>query len=217
VAEGQQSPREKRAEPVRKRLSPEARRAEIVRAAVELFSETGFDGSTREVARRAGVKQPLLYRYFPDKQSLIEAVYRRVFLETWNPAWDSMLQDRSRPVVDRFQAFYEAYTEVVFQPVWLRLWYYVLLRDAEVHAWYREVVQEQILKPLVRERRAELGQGDRFSVTVDELDVPWLLHGGLLNYGLRQATSPDASHDRTAIIQKALDLYMQQSATTAPT
>lgn len=154
--------REKGSEPVRKRLSPAARRAEIVQAAVDLFAETGFDGSTREVARRAGITQPLLYRYFPDKQSLIEAVYSRVFLETWDPAWDSLLQDRSRPVAERFQRFYEAYTGIVFQPVWLRLWYYALLRDAQVHAWYREVVQEQILKPLVRERRAEMGAGRRF-------------------------------------------------------
>ncbi|MCF3592396.1 TetR/AcrR family transcriptional regulator [Rhodobacteraceae bacterium LMO-12] len=216
MAKGQQTARENSAEPVRRRLSPEARRSEIIRAAVELFSETGFDGSTRDVARRAGIKQPLLYRYFPDKKSLIEAVYRRVFLETWNPDWDPMLQDRSRPVVERFQSFYEAYTDIVFQPVWLRLWYYVLLRDAEVHAWYREVVQEQILKPLVRERRAELGHGDIFSVTVEELDVPWLLHGGLLNYGLRQSSSQSSSDDRAAIIRKALDLYMQQSAMTPP-
>ena len=216
MPKGQQSQRDKGAEPVRKRLSPAARRSEIVQAAVDLFAETGFDGSTREVARRAGITQPLLYRYFPDKQSLIEAAYSRVFLETWDPAWDALLQDRSRPVAERFQTFYEAYTEIVFQPVWLRLWYYALLRDAQVHAWYREVVQEQILKPLVRERRAELGQGDAFAVTVEGLDVPWLLHGGLLNHGLRQSAGQRDGRDRPAMIRKALDLFIQHSAAGAP-
>lgn len=185
MPEGQQRRPGKGAETVRKRLSPAARRSEIVQAAIDLFAETGFDGSTREVARRAGITQPLLYRYFPDKQSLIEAAYSRVFLETWDPVWDALLRDRDQPVVDRFQSFYEAYTEHVFQPVWLRLWYFAMLRDEQVYAWYREVVQEQILKPMVRERRFELGQGDTFVVDIEELDVPWLLHGGLLHQGLR--------------------------------
>ncbi|QPM90461.1 TetR/AcrR family transcriptional regulator [Pseudooceanicola algae] len=203
--------------PVRKRLSPEVRRSEIVRAAITLFSESGFDGSTRDVARRAGITQPLLYRYFPNKQSLIEAVYSEVFLETWDARWDAMLQDRTRPVRDRFQSFYEAYTETVFQPVWLRLWYFALLRDAEVHDWYREVVQEQILKPLVRERRMELDQGQDFAVTAQELEVPWLLHGGLLNYGLRQQVAGRLdTESRTRVIGEALDMFMLHSADRPP-
>ncbi len=203
--------------PLRKRLSAQARRAEIVEAAIELFSETGFDGSTRDVARRAGITQPLLYRYFPNKENLIEAVYSRVFLETWDKQWDGLLQDRTHPVRERFQRFYEAYTETVFQPVWLRLWYFALLRDADVHAWYREVVQEQILKPLVRERRAELGVSQAFAVTAEELEIAWLLHGGLLNYGLRQQTTGQLDESsRTRVIGEALDMYMLHSAAQLP-
>ena len=206
------------AAPNRRRLSPEARRDEIVPAAVALFAETGFDGSTRDVARSAGITQPLLYRYFPSKESLIEAVYARVFLESWDPAWDDILQDRSLPVRDRFQYFYEAYTDTVFERVWLRLWYFALLRDAEVYGWYREVVQEQILKPLVRERRIELGIDQAFHVTPAELEMPWLLHGGLLNYGLRrQATGEDDKAGRVHAIRQALEMYMLcSSAHAAP-
>ncbi|KUP94532.1 TetR/AcrR family transcriptional regulator [Tritonibacter horizontis] len=205
------------ATPVRKRLSAQARRAEIVQAAIELFSETGFDGSTRDVARRAGITQPLLYRYFPNKENLIEAVYSRVFLETWDMQWDGMLLDRTQSVRDRFQRFYEAYTETVFQPVWLRLWYFALLRDANVHAWYREVVQEQILKPLVRERRVELGRSEVFAVTAEELDATWLLHGGLLNYGLRQQAAGQLDQtNRPRVIAEALDMYMLYSAARMP-
>lgn len=202
---------------MRKRLSADARRAQIVEAAIELFSETGFDGSTRDVARRAGITQPLLYRYFPNKQNLIEAVYSRVFLETWDMEWDSLLQDRNRSVRDRFQGFYEAYTDTVFQPVWLRLWYFALLRDADVHAWYKEVVQEQILKPLVRERRAELDISQAFAVTPQELEVAWLLHGGLLNYGLRQQAAGQLDpNSRARVIGEALDMYMLFSAAQQP-
>ena len=58
--------------PPRRRMSPEDRKEAIVSAAVELFAENGFDGSTRDLARGAGITQPLLYRYFPSKESLIE-------------------------------------------------------------------------------------------------------------------------------------------------
>ena len=57
-----------------KRLSPEDRRQEFVRKATEFFSEEGFNGGTRELARRLGVTQPLLYRYFPSKEELIKEV-----------------------------------------------------------------------------------------------------------------------------------------------
>ncbi len=53
----------------------------IVREAVSFFAEHGFEGQTRELARRLGITQPLLYRYFPDKAALIDRVYREVFLD----------------------------------------------------------------------------------------------------------------------------------------
>jgi AcrR family transcriptional regulator len=200
----------------RQRLSPSARRDMIVEAAVELFSETGFEGSTRDIARVAGVTQPLLYRYFPNKESLIEAVYARVFLTSWNAEWDKILTDRSRSVQSRFQQFYESYTEVIFQPVWLRLWHFATLRDVEVYNWYKEVVQEQILKPLVRERRIELQRSQKFHVSASELDAPWLLHGGLLNYGLRrQVEDTEENADaRSQMIRQTLEMFLLISAAT---
>jgi AcrR family transcriptional regulator len=57
----------KRARAKQKRLSPEDRRKEFVAKATEFFSEEGFDGGTRDLARRLGVTQPLLYRYFTRK------------------------------------------------------------------------------------------------------------------------------------------------------
>ena len=58
--------------PKRQRLPPAARRDHILKEAIQYFSEVGFDGGTRELAVRLGVKQPLLYRYFPSKEDLIK-------------------------------------------------------------------------------------------------------------------------------------------------
>src|SRR6185437_10919962 len=71
----------KRARAKQRRLSPDDRRKEFVAKAAEFFSEEGFAGGTRDLARRLGVTQPLLYRYFPSKDDLIKEVYRTVYLE----------------------------------------------------------------------------------------------------------------------------------------
>ncbi|MEP1585347.1 MAG: TetR/AcrR family transcriptional regulator [Tateyamaria sp.] len=195
--------------PRRRRLSRDARKDEIVQAAVAQFSEAGFDGSTRDIALRAGITQPLLYRYFPSKEDLIEAVYEKVYLDRWNPAWDAALIDRSRPVKDRFQDFYEEYAQTIFDPEWLRIFSFAALRNAQIHDWYNHVVQEMILKPLVRERRVELGMPDTVLVSKDALEAPWLMHGSLLHYAKRRfILEIDGMSDTSDVISQALDMYL---------
>jgi AcrR family transcriptional regulator len=60
----------------RARLDPEARRAQIVEAAAEVF--TGRDPATvrhEEVAQAAGVSRSLVYAYFGDRGELMAAVH----------------------------------------------------------------------------------------------------------------------------------------------
>src|ERR1700759_2973072 len=85
------------------RLSPDDRRKEFVAKATEFFAEEGFAGGTRALARRLGVTQPLLYRYFPSKDDLIKEVYRTVFLEPLDAGWDRLLADRSRALGEGLQ------------------------------------------------------------------------------------------------------------------
>ncbi len=47
----------------------------VVAAAREAFAETGASTSLEEIARRAGVGIGTLYRHFPTRQALLEAVY----------------------------------------------------------------------------------------------------------------------------------------------
>ena len=47
----------------------------LIAAAREAFAETGSSTSLEEVARRAGVGIGTLYRNFPNRQTLLEAVY----------------------------------------------------------------------------------------------------------------------------------------------
>ena len=69
------------------RLLPGERERLIVNEAIRFFAEAGFAGQTRELSRRLGITQPLLYRYFPSKRALLERVYQEVFLGRWDPTW----------------------------------------------------------------------------------------------------------------------------------
>lgn len=54
-------------------LSPDERRAAILRAAVPLLLERGTDVTTRDLAAAAGVAEGTLFRVFPDKPALVRA------------------------------------------------------------------------------------------------------------------------------------------------
>src|SRR5712671_2478610 len=63
---------------VRKPRADAVRNRELVlEAAKAVFSAGGADASLEAVARRAGVGIGTLYRHFPTREALYEAVYRR--------------------------------------------------------------------------------------------------------------------------------------------
>lgn len=49
----------------------------LLAAAAEVYDERGIDASLEEIARRAGVGIGTLYRHFPTRDAVTEAVYRR--------------------------------------------------------------------------------------------------------------------------------------------
>jgi AcrR family transcriptional regulator len=62
------------------RIDPAARREAIVDAAVEEIADSGFAGATTAaIARRAGISQPYVFRFFPTKKDLMLAVIDRAF------------------------------------------------------------------------------------------------------------------------------------------
>ena len=64
------------------RPTADARRDRILDAALDLFSELSYDGATtREIAARAGVTQPLLHYHFSSKDELWCAAVDRIFAE----------------------------------------------------------------------------------------------------------------------------------------
>jgi AcrR family transcriptional regulator len=68
---------------VSQRKSAEERREEILDAALAEFAERGLHGaSTEEIAKRAGISQPYVFRLFGSKKELFKASVARCFRET---------------------------------------------------------------------------------------------------------------------------------------
>jgi AcrR family transcriptional regulator len=64
------------------RSTAAARRDEVLDAAMIEFAERGFEGaSTEDIARRAGISQPYLFRLFGTKKELFKASVARCFRE----------------------------------------------------------------------------------------------------------------------------------------
>ena len=70
MRQSEQSTRKPRADAVRNR-------ERVLEAAKAVFSAGGAEASLEAVARAAGVGIGTLYRHFPTREALFEAVYRR--------------------------------------------------------------------------------------------------------------------------------------------
>src|SRR5260370_41434008 len=87
----------KRSQPVRRKPRTDAQqnRERILKVAKEAFAQSGASASLDDIARQAGVGAGTLYRHFPTRDALLEAVYRteverlaaaeRKFAQTMSP------------------------------------------------------------------------------------------------------------------------------------
>jgi TetR/AcrR family transcriptional regulator, repressor of fatR-cypB operon len=93
------------------------KRAAILAAALELFVERGFFGTTvPEIAERAGVGAGTIYRYFDSKEALVNVIYREQKLIF------------SQVVLDGFPA--AATTREQFRALWSRMAQYAVAHTA---------------------------------------------------------------------------------------
>ncbi len=192
----------------KRRLAPADRRREILAKAIEYFAQVGFDGGTRELARHLGTTQPLLYRYFPTKDALIQEIYKAVFLDIWRPAWDDLLSDTARPLRDRMQQFYEEYMAAILTPQWIRIYFFAGLKGVTINVHYLAVVEERILKRIIREFHREMGLKVPVDVAPEDLETAWTLQGGIFYYGVRKYVYGSPMHTSAeVVISQSLDVF----------
>lgn len=171
----------------RQRLPPADRERQIIEGAIAYFAETGFSGQTRELSKRLGITQPLLYRYFENKQALIDRVYETVFAGRWDPSWIALLQDRSLPLRERLIEFYRRYSEATYRPEWIRIYMHAGLSSPTLNRRYIQLVRRELMPVYCRELRHHCGLADtEVPVTEQEIEFVWSLHGGIFYQAMRR-------------------------------
>jgi AcrR family transcriptional regulator len=174
--------------PTARRLSAPEREAHIVQEAVHIFAEVGFGGDTRELAKRLGVTQSLLYKYFPNKEALINRVFDVVYMGRWNPFWESVIHDRSVPLQERLTRLYLEYAKAALTRDWVRIFMFSGLRGEGINGRYLAVLRQRILEPIAAELRHEFGLPDVAEVPLKsaEIELVWGINARVFYFGQRQ-------------------------------
>ena len=77
----------------KQRLSAEARRAAVLDTACSVFSRSSYRGATTaEIAREAGISEPILYRHFGSKRDL--------YLACLDEAWQTFHEEATQALAD---------------------------------------------------------------------------------------------------------------------
>jgi len=191
-------------------MSPDMREQEIVRAAVRFFAEFGFEGQTRELAKRLGITQPLLYRYFPNKDALVERVYQEGFVRRWNPFWEGVIKDRNRPLEDRLREFYRDYSDAILTYEWVRLFMFSGLKGLNFNARYLEMLKERIFALIIEELRHEHGRPsiEKLPITEFEIEAVWGLHAAIFYLGVRKFIYNLPVDDPKKVVEMELKVFL---------
>ena len=175
------------AAPRRKNMRAQDREKLIVEEAVRFFAECGFEGQTRELAKRMGISHAVIYKHFDSKDALIERVYEHIYLRRWNPAWETLIVNRERPLQDRLTQFYREYAERVFDYDWVRIFVSSGLKSYDLTQRYLSLIRNKVILPAALELRHELSQDAVKGPPSDqELELFWGLHGGIFYIAIRR-------------------------------
>ncbi|WP_153305113.1 TetR/AcrR family transcriptional regulator [Variovorax soli] len=199
----------------RRRLAPEDREHEIVQSAISFFAKHGFEGSTRDLAQRLGVSQPLLYRYFPTKEALVDRVYDEVFVRRWNPEWEEWLADRTHSLESRLKRYLKDYAHFVLRGEWVRIFMYAGLSRAGVNQRYLTRLRERHFLLIARELRFAYGIPEPESAEAEdeEVELIWAMHSSVFYIGVRKWVY-DLSAPRN--IDRLIDMRVESFLNGAP-
>jgi AcrR family transcriptional regulator len=163
------------------------RREHILIEATSYFAEFGLSAGTIELARRIGITQPLLYKYFATKDRLLIAVYDRLFPQNWDPALEALLKDEDKPVADRLTAFYQHFAREVLTYEHVRLFLFSGLTNSALNARYYSILTRRIFTRIAKAlRKAYLEKGVAGPISSAELELVQSLHAAIYHIAFRR-------------------------------
>jgi len=171
----------------RRRMSPDNRRAAIIRESIGFFATHGFNVDTRSLAKHMQITQALLYKYFPSKQLLVEAVFEQIFQKQGTVNWLPLLRDRSTDLKTRLQRFFVGYAASTYDYDWIRIYTLAAFAGGDLNRKYIRNVTRPLLRLIAEEVRlaAGLPLADASEVSELEIEILWVFHFGIYYHPYR--------------------------------
>jgi AcrR family transcriptional regulator len=192
------------------RLPAAEREQMLMSTALDFSAEKGFHADTLELARRAGVSHGLVFRYFGNKEKLIERVYERNFLARWHEAWEVRLGDRSVPLRDRLKHFYKSYFRAIDEYNWIRIAMFSGLNGHDLTRRYIERFVDRVLSVIARETRYERDRSEVTPPPDEDMEIAWHLHSTFIytlirRYIYKTRTLGETDRQVEIIVDRFLD------------
>jgi len=187
-----------------------------VAAALEVVAEHGFHGtSTRELARRAGVSEALVFRHFPTKEDLIRAILAGVGFEERIQFMESHLVQM--PPRKALEAIAEhLLTNLRERPDLFRVVFFGIMETPHLaREFYQKFLSRLLaLETRLFERAFAEGENRPPAAGVDPAIVARSFHGSLMFYNLAGAivrVEPLPSDPR-ATAEAIVSIYLPEVA-----
>jgi TetR/AcrR family transcriptional regulator len=195
----------------RPRLAADDRRGQILAAAFELCAERGFHGArTRDLARRAGVSEALVYRHFPSKDALIRAILDQAgFAERIE--WMEQTLEKMPPREALLSIAKHLLTGLRERPEVFRVVFFGLLETPHLASeFYRDFLSRVLaLETRIFERAFRGAKGSR-SAPFDPAVAARSFHGSLMFYNTAGAIvrMEPLPRDPEALAEAIVNLYI---------
>ena len=208
------TPQKKKAPAPRRKLNATDRRSQILTAAMEVFSEHGFHGTpTRELARRLGVSEALVFQHFPTKEALISAILDHVGFEDRIQTMEAHLH-RMPPREGLLRIAEHLLTNLRDNPTTFRVVFFGLMETPHLAGeFYRKflsrllALETRLFERAFADRRGGAPSG------VDPAIVARSFHGSLMYYnmaGVIVRVEPVPTDPR-AMAEAIVNLYLPEA------
>lgn len=190
----------------RRRLSPAARRAQLLHCALQAFAEDGLSRAGHgRVAELAGVSVPTVFHYFPTREALVDAVLDAV--EDYFTLLAEKVHDGKGSVADTLVRHGLAFLESADKhPDHIRVWldWSTAIRD---HVWPRYLAFQEGLVGIVADT-IERGRREGDTPAHVDPDSAARLFVGNAHMAALMKFSPDPGLDLDKHVRQAVALLL---------
>lgn len=174
-------------------MDPEGKREAVLRGGEQLFARQGYSGTTMaDIAVHAGVAVGTLYRLFPDKRALLEALHIRMeerFIAATLAGWEAADDGAGRLDAMASSVLAEAERQRAAMPL------YTLTRDVVVSDAYQPGARMIATIRKLYQAGVQSGAFQRH-----DPDTAAAIAHGIIEGGMRASMSAASSRRRAAVL-----------------